>query len=57
MKIHKCIFAALALYGFAVDEITLGIMKKANRMLKANRKLDLSKKAKATHSILKTEKI
>lgn len=32
-------------------------VKKANRMLKANRKLDLSKKAKATHSILKTAKI
>ena len=32
-------------------------VKKANRMLKANRKLDLSKKAKTTLSILKTAKI
>ncbi|WP_297699114.1 hypothetical protein [uncultured Fibrobacter sp.] len=32
-------------------------VKKANRMLRANRKLDLSKKAKATLSILKTAKI
>jgi hypothetical protein len=32
-------------------------VKKANRTLKANRKLDLSKKAKATLSILKTAKI
>lgn len=32
-------------------------VKKANRMLKAKRKLDLSKKTKATLSILKTAKI
>lgn len=32
-------------------------VKNANRMLKASRKLDLSKKAKATHSILKAAKI